>query len=599
MSNPILSLKNASLKFGERFIFSEMGLHIYQGDKICLVGRNGEGKSTLLKILNYNIDLDSGEIWSLPGLKIGYLPQDLNLNSNMSIGELVLKDLGKADEVAHKEYLADIILTPLHLDKSQKLSELSGGQLRRAYLARALIDEPDLLMLDEPTNHLDIVTIEWLEGYLKSFQGAIIFISHDRTFCRNVSNKTFWVDRGSIKINNQGYSNFENWSISVYEAEQQALYKLSKKLDAEEQWKITGVTARRKRNQRRLSELYALRQSYREDQASLNKRKASFKLEELESSSKTKFIAEFENVNKSINDKKLINDFSIRIMRGDKIGIIGPNGCGKTTLLKLLTQELTPDSGHIKAGKNLEITYYDQHRTTLNLDETLWENLCPTGGDHVKVGNNSMHVVAYLKRFLFDPKIAKHKVELLSGGQKGRLMLAKILASPGNLLILDEPTNDLDVETLDMIQEILNDYSGTLLIVSHDRDFLDRIVTKTLIFNPNGSITEYYGSYLEYQKEQMPKVSKTSKAVQSATKADQTKAESTKMPYHLKRELELIPNQISELESEILEIETLLADPLFFQNNQQEFNVLSKKLNDKQIKLEALWQRWNELDNWS
>lgn len=603
MRHPIFSLNEVILTFGVKPLFDSLSLSIYPDDRICVVGRNGEGKSSLLKVIAGLYELDKGERWAIPGIKIGYLPQAIDIEEdNISIKDFVLQGLDKDDENNY-EYLVDIILSPLKLNPHSLLKELSGGLLRRAFIAKILVNNPTILLLDEPTNHLDIDTIEWLEGYIKSYQGAVVCISHDRAFLKNTSNKTFWIDRGSLKINHGGYKTFEKWSLEVLEQEQRELEKAEKKLVVEELWKLQGISARRKRNQRRLSELYALREKTSKSKAARKILLNKIELDPLTPSISSKMVCEFKNVYKDYNNKKILESLSLRVMRKDKIGIVGPNGTGKTTFLKLLIQEEQPDHGIIKLGKTITITYYDQKRAALNPEKTLWETLCPEGGDYIKVGDRLLHVVAYLKKFLFDPKQAKEKVATLSGGQANRLLLAKALASPGSVLILDEPTNDLDMDTLDMIHDILADYSGTLIIVSHDRDFIDSIVTKILYFEGNGVIEEFIGSYSELRKikneqnkAKLNNNNKVSLASKSASVTISSSNNNKKLSYSLQRELDLLPTKISELDSQIEKLEADLSDPNLFMSSRDEFTLKTKELADKKHQLESAWSRWQELE---
>lgn len=585
MSNQIFTMHEAVLGFGGRNILDGISLAIYPEDRICLVGRNGEGKSTLCKAITGELSLDAGKRWILPGIRFGYLPQNFADDFAGSIGDFLLRACSRDGE-EDVEYKINKVAIPLGIDLEKMTNELSGGQARRVYLASALLNEPDLLILDEPTNHLDIETIKWLEDYIAGYQGAVICISHDRTFLKKISRKTFWLEQGGLLTSNRGYEGFEDWSISIYEQREREFAKLQKKLDQEEVWRNQGVTARRKRNQRRLAELYELRNAMRQQKAMLKKQGASIS-HQLDDpfGAKSKLVLELQNV----NYKELINDFSITIVRGDKIGLIGPNGCGKSTLLKMMIKELEPDSGKIKIAKHLNITYYDQMRADIDMEDTLWEALAGDS-DYVKVGGKEMHVVAYLKQFMFDPKQAKEKVITLSGGQLGRLMLAKVLANPGSLLILDEPTNDLDIDTLDMIQEILDQYTGTLIVVSHDRDFLDRIVAKTLIFE-NKKIVEFYGSYNEYVADVPKKVVKEEKH-----KYKEAQSVSSKLSYKVKYELENLPRRIEECEGKISEISGLIADPNFYNNSPVEFQLAAEELKSVREKHEELWRRWLELD---
>ncbi|MFN8912279.1 MAG: ABC-F family ATP-binding cassette domain-containing protein, partial [Alphaproteobacteria bacterium] len=566
---------------------------IYEGDKIALIGKNGEGKSTLMKMIAGIHEPDGGLIWTMPGIKVGYLPQNFDYSKDKKTYEYIGESLEKTGE--DLTYKIDMLAEPLGIDKNKRLSQLSGGELRRVYLAKALLDEPDLLMLDEPTNHLDIATIEWLEGYVNSYQGAMCLISHDRTFLANVSQKMMWIDRGDIHIAKKGYKYFEEWSIELLEQEQREVERLRRKLTEEEQWKIQGVTARRKRNQKRLSDLYELRDKMRAAKGALNKKTQEIANHEFGQIQKSKLLAELENVTVSINKRNLIQDFSLTITKGEKIGIIGPNGCGKTTLLSLITGQLEPEIGRIKIAKNTTVSYYDQHRVALNPEDSLWETLCPNGGDHIQVGDGTKHVIAYLKNFMFDPKTSKDSVSTLSGGQANRLMLAKILASPGSLLILDEPTNDLDVDTLDMLQDILWGYKGTLIVVSHDRDFLDRLVTRTLIFEGNAKIVEYFGSYMEYKAQSLTKKMPIAKNKIKYEKSERVES-SNKISFKIKHELEMLPKQIEVLELENSHIEEQLSNDALYTKNPQLFTSLSDQLAQNNKKLQELWDRWAELE---
>lgn len=591
MSNPVLSFREIELAFGTKPLFQDLDVHIYKDDRICLVGKNGEGKSTLLKVIKEDIEPDKGDKWKLPGLKVGYLPQDTHFSINQSVHDYVLSGLPQNEQTEEKEYLVDIVVDPLGIEKHAMMKNLSGGQLRRAALAKSLIEEPDLLLLDEPTNHIDIATIEWLENYLSAYKGAIICISHDRAFLKKISNKTFWLDRGKVKVNNKGYENFDEWSIQILEEEQKALEKLEKKLQEEEDWKVKGVTARRKRNQRRLKNLFAMRDKIKHGKASLKKLNDSIQLDPLSSKHSSKMVAEFNQVNKSYDDLKILDKFSFRIMKGDKIGIIGKNGSGKSTFLKLLMQKIAPDAGRIKLGKTVTITYFDQQREDLDPTESLWKTLCPGGGDYVDLGDRHIHVVAYLKNFMFDPKSARDKVSTLSGGQKNRLLLARALANPGSFLILDEPTNDLDVDTLDMILEALLDFKGTLILVSHDRDFIEKLVDRTLIFNGDGNIVESLGGYDDYMKS-IEALNPIKKVVPVKKDKLDKKQESKKLTFKLQHELDKLPRKIKDTESKLSSIEKELDNPELYTKEPEKFDrctrehkKLSEELDEMMIRL--------------
>jgi len=591
MSSQILSLKEISLSFGAKKLFADVSLHIYQGDKICLVGKNGEGKSTMLKLIAEEMAPDIGELWKMPNVKVSYIPQQTKFKSSHDVQTFITEDLDDEEGMSR----ADYIIGELELDRTALLSRLSGGQLRKVSIAKALADAPDILLLDEPTNHLDIKTIKWLEDYLFKFKGSIVCISHDRAFLRTISNKTLWLDRTKLKVLNKGYRYFDEWSIQILEQEQRELDNLSSKLQDEEAWKITGVTARRKRNQRRLNSLFLMRDKLLQHQTRLKKLSAQIKLDPLSSSQHSKLISELNSVSYSIVGKLLISNVSMRVMKGDCIGIVGANGSGKTTFLKLLVGELEPEEGTIKIGKNISFTYFDQKRSQIDPDDTLWKTLCPSGGDQVKVGEKFMHVVAYLKKFMFDPEEIRGKVACLSGGQQNRLLLAKALADPGGVLILDEPTNDLDMDTLDMIQEILSDYKGTLILVSHDRDFIDKLVTKTLIFHGDGNIDEIIGGYSDYEKLVAPRKNISAKKQKKIEEAV-SKPTSTKLTYNIQRELDLIPKEIAKLEREISEIEEALSDQKLYEEDFDTFVDLSEQLVAKKELMEIKLHRLLEIE---
>lgn len=504
---PILTIKGARLSFGTNELFTNVELYINRGDKISLVGRNGCGKSTLLKVIARDIEPDAGEIFVQPGVKVSYMPQDPDFSGYATLREVVLSGLPEHER--GQEYRADILIEQFDIRAEQSPEQSSGGERKKAALAKALINEPDILLLDEPTNHLDMPTIEKLEKIIADFRGAVILISHDRMFLSNTSRTTFWLDRGILRRNNKGFRYFEEWQEQVIDQEIIEQKYLNKKIEEETEWLHKGVTARRKRNQGRLRRLQQLRQERREQIRQIG----SVKLEVEEGELRSKMVIEAKHVCKTFGDREIVKDFSTRIIKGNKIGIVGPNGAGKTTLIKLLTKRLEPDSGHVRIGKNLEEAYFDQNRLTLDPKKTLWKTLC-NEGDHIFVRGSYRHVVAYLKDFLFRPDQAQCPVSALSGGEKNRLMLAVALAQPSNFLVLDEPTNDLDMDTLDLLQEVLDEYEGTILLVSHDRDFIDRVVTSVIYMPGDGSVSEHAGSYsdlLEKLKSKIPAKRKTKK----------------------------------------------------------------------------------------
>jgi ATP-binding cassette subfamily F protein uup len=597
MSLPLFYLKNLFLSFGQTPLFQNISAHVSAKERICLVGKNGSGKSTLLKLMAGQIEPDKGELYYHPGIKIGFLAQSPTFDKDYTIYEYVLQNIQLKDgeSIEHKAYLADIILEKLRLSGNKHLSKLSGGKLRRADLARTLVEEPDLLFLDEPTNHLDIASIEWLEKYLNDFAGGLVVISHDRAFLRNISNKTIWIDRGKLLCNNKGYSDFERWSEEVFTQEERELSKLGKELDKEKLWLQQGVTARRKRNQQRLAGLHALRERLQNEKTRFNNINASMKLDIVSSDNKAKRLIEMENVSFKFTDvephKTILDPFSLKISKGETIGVMGRNGAGKSTLVKLITGELKPTEGSIKFGTNLEYSYLDQSRSQIDPDKTLWETLCPNGGDTIFLGDKPKHVIAYLKDFLFDGNQAKAKVSTLSGGEQNRLLLAQLLINPGNFLILDEPTNDLDMDTLDMLVEILSEYKGSLLIVSHDRDFLERLATRTIIIE-QPHIHDYVGGYYDYLASIKPK--QIAKPV--AKEAPKVEKQLKKLSYKDERELSLLPDKMEQLTKHIQELELELGNPNLYAKDPEKFNDLSKQIANNKEELENSEMRWLELE---
>jgi ATP-binding cassette subfamily F protein uup len=607
----LIALENIGLTFGGKPLFEGLNMHISDGDKICIVGKNGAGKTTLMRLIMSELELDAGRRFALPGLKIGYLAQTIAHNPSDTVKQFVLSGLGKEEQTIDRHYLVDLIIVPLDLDPDALMGTLSGGQLRRTALARALVEEPDLLLLDEPTNHLDLSAIEWLENYLASYRGAVICVSHDRAFLAAVSRKVFWIDRGIIRICPGGYKEFDEWSEQLIEQEARELHNMQKKLKAEVDWTQGGVTGRRKRNQRRLGELYRLRDKLKSDKAAFSQRMQKIEIDSLTPVQASKIIVEFKGVSKSFtrDDKEIpiLKDFNLRIVRGDRIGILGKNGSGKSTFLKLLTTEIEPDEGRIFRGKTIDIVYFDQNRVALDPTKTLWDTLCPDGGDQVFLGGageekRSCHVCGYLKSFLFDPKNARDKVSTLSGGQQNRLMLAKILANPGNVLILDEPTNDLDMDTLDMLQEILSDYKGTLLIVSHDRDFLDRTVTEVLAFEGDAIVEGYLGGYSDYQEAKKTRLAATKiSAIQKmpeilTIEKETAPLKNSKMSFKFKHELEKLPDKIAALEHEIITLRAKLSEADFYTKEPDKFDSASRRFALAQQELHDAEIRWLELE---
>ena len=590
---PIYTMSGVKIRFGTRQLFEDVELYINQGDKISLVGRNGSGKSTLLKIIAGIIEPDDGEIFIQPSTKIGYMPQDANLNDYATLREVVLSGLDKNDQ--NQDYKAQILIDQLKIAAEQNPATASGGERRKATLAKALINEPDILLLDEPTNHLDMPTIELLEKMIADYKGAAVVISHDRRFLSNVSRTTFWLDRGSLWRNNRGFAHFEEWQDQIIEQEIIAQKHLNKKIAEETEWLHKGVTARRKRNMGRLRRLIQLRQERKEQIRQIG----SINMDIENTAWKSKLVIETKHLCKSFGSREIVKDFSCKIIRGNKIGIVGPNGAGKTTLIKLMTKKLEPDSGFVRIGKNLQEAYFDQNRFTLDEKKTLWQTLCDEG-DHIWVRGSYRHVVAYLKDFLFTPEQAKSPVAALSGGEKNRLMLAKVLAQPSNFLLLDEPTNDLDMDTLDLLQEMLSDYDGTILIVSHDRDFLDKIVTSIIYMKGDGSVYENVGSYSDLLEKMKNDAAESAAAVARKTGNAPKTANSggsggKKLSYNQQRLLQILPQQIADLEKEINELQTALSDPNLYQNNPARFDELSQRFETAKQEKDEAETKWLEI----
>ncbi len=606
----LLSLEDVHLTFGGKPLFEGLDMHITEGDKICLVGKNGAGKTTLMRLMTQDLELDGGKRFVYPGTSIGYLEQKVEHAKGQNVHDFVMSGLSPKERTEENHYLADIVIAPLELDPNAIMDTMSGGQKRRAALARALVMEPDILLLDEPTNHMDITAIEWLEGYLQSYRGALICVSHDRTFLANISRKVFWLDRGDIKVCPTGYGGFEEWMEKHVEQEARALHNLQKKVEAEHSWTQGGISARRKRNVRRLRELGKLRDKLQRDKAAYKQRSQKITMDALDAPNASKILAEFKGVSKAFErDGKrttILKDFRHLILKGDRIGILGRNGSGKSSFVKLLVGELESDKGYIFRSKTMHVSYFDQNRSDLDPKKTLWQTLCPEGGQYVllKQGDEEkpIHVCGYLKRFLFDPSIAHDKVGTLSGGQQNRLLLAKILANPGNVLILDEPTNDLDMDTLDMLQDMLMQYKGTLIVVSHDRDFLDRTVTEIMAFEGEGEVYVNFGGYSDYVREKEARErkaqtpSKTSNAGNNNSLAENEKAPVIKLTYGESLELEKLPKQMESLQSNIDALQAQLDESGLYDKDPERFTQLISDFDARKAELEEAEARWLELE---
>lgn len=587
---PIYTIRGAKLSFGLNPLFTDVDLYINRGDKICLVGRNGCGKSTLLKVIAREIEPDEADFFIQPGIRIGYMPQEPDFTGFKTLREVV--EAGLPKEEKNQTYRADRLIEYFAINENQNPEQSSGGERRKAALARSLIGEPDILLLDEPTNHLDITTIEKLEDLIKKFSGAVIVISHDRMFLDHISQTTFWLDRGVLRRNNKGFGAFEEWEDQVIEQEIIEQKALNKKIAEETEWLHKGVTARRRRNMGRLRRLQQLRQERREQ----IKMTGSVNLEAETAELRSKMVIEAKHISKSFGDREIVKDFSIRVIKGNKIGIVGPNGSGKTTLIKLLTKRLEPDSGFVRIGKNLEEAYFDQNRITLDPKKTLWKTLC-NEGDHIWVRGHFRHVVAYLKDFLFKPDQAQCPVSTLSGGEKNRLMLALALAKQSNFLVLDEPTNDLDMDTLDLLQEVLDDYEGTILIVSHDRDFMDKVVTSLIYMRGDGTVYEHVGSYSELLEKLKGIPLKTDNRKQNTKEEPKIreKNKTLKLSYKEQYMLENLPKEIEKLGEENKAIEVALGNANLYTDDPQKFDELTSKLAANKENLEKMENQWLEV----
>lgn len=587
---PIYTIRGAKLSFGLNPLFTDVDLYINRGDKICLVGRNGCGKSTLLKVIAREIEPDEADFFIQPGVRIGYMPQEPDFTGFKTLREVV--EAGLPKEEKNQTYRADRLIEYFAINENQNPEQSSGGERRKAALARSLIGEPDILLLDEPTNHLDITTIEKLEDLIKKFSGAVIVISHDRMFLDHISQTTFWLDRGVLRRNNKGFGAFEEWEDQVIEQEIIEQKALNKKIAEETEWLHKGVTARRRRNMGRLHRLQQLRQERREQ----IKMTGSVNLEAETAELRSKMVIEAKHISKSFGDREIVKDFSIRVIKGNKIGIVGPNGSGKTTLIKLLTKRLEPDSGFVRIGKNLEEAYFDQNRITLDPKKTLWKTLC-NEGDHIWVRGHFRHVVAYLKDFLFKPDQAQCPVSTLSGGEKNRLMLALALAKQSNFLVLDEPTNDLDMDTLDLLQEVLDDYEGTILIVSHDRDFMDKVATSLIYMRGDGTVYEHVGSYSELLEKLKGIPLKTDNRKQNTKEEPKIreKNKTLKLSYKEQYMLENLPKEIEKLGEENKAIEVALGNANLYTDDPQKFDELTSKLAANKENLEKMENQWLEV----
>ena len=591
-SDLIFSLRDVDVRFGKKEIFNNLNLNIHRNDLIALVGKNGVGKTTLMKIIMGNQELDNGELWSYPNLKISYFTQNFEIDFSKTVEEEIMKVILKDEE----KFKIDMYCDNLNLNKKEKINNLSGGQKRRIFLIKSLIPDSDIILLDEPTNHLDLECIEWLENHLRELNKAMLCVSHDRTFLSNFTNKVFWLDRGDLKISPKGFKNFDNWSEELLNQEARELRNRKQFVNLEVEWAQRGVKARVKRNVKRLERAKQLKAQLEKDESSYRFAIQSTKpIVFKPSSDNSRFVAEFFKVTvkypKSSN--KILKDLSVKITKNDRIGLLGKNGTGKSTFLKTLIGELEASSGNIKLKKNLEFSYFDQLRNNLNSNKSLKEILVPNGGDYLSVQGKERHVCSYLKDFQFDPKRVNDTILSLSGGQQNRLLLSKVLSNPKTGLILDEPTNDLDLETMDLLTEMLANYKGTLLIVSHDRDFLDQTVNKIMYFEEGGKVSMFLGGYSDFLNHQsnQKQVNQEKKKILRSKK----NKSNDKLSFKFKFELENIPNEIAEIEEEISLIKNELKDNNLYISNPDRFEEITKKLNILEKEIDEKEQRWLEL----
>jgi ABC transport system ATP-binding/permease protein len=619
----LLNIKNLTIGFGGAPLLDNISLQIEKGEKVSLVGRNGTGKSTLMKIINGEYSADSGELFYQQGIKVSRLEQEVPDGLDGTVYEVVASGdeksaallvkyhelneklldnpddsvLTELESVQHKlevggywelHQKVDIAISKLKLNPNEPFSNLSGGLKRRALLAKALVEEPDILLLDEPTNHLDIDSILWLEDFLGKYKGTILFVTHDRMFLRKLATRIVEIDRGKLYSWDCNYETYLKRKEDFLESQKMQNHNFDKKLAQEEKWIRQGVKARRTRNEGRVKSLEKMREEWTERRKLIGN--VNFTTQNVEYSGK--IAIKTKNVNFAYDENRVISDFTTTVIRGDKIGIIGPNGSGKTTILKILLGELEPQKGSVKLGTNLEISYFDQLRAQLEDDKTVQDNIA-NGNNVVTFNGKSKHVISYLKDFLFSPDRAKSPVSILSGGERNRLLLAKLFTTSSNILVLDEPTNDLDTETLELLEELLSEYKGTLLLVSHDRAFLNNVVTSTLVIEKNGYVQQYAGGYDDWLLQKKPDavVTKVKKTVAKAKRA-----KPRKLTYKEKRELEKLPGLIEELETEQAHILKLIGEPSFYQGDKDEIIKTNKRVPELETLLSSAYDRWGELD---
>ncbi len=592
---PLLQLSGISLTFGGNPVFDGLSLAVQPGDRVALVGRNGSGKSTLMKVMAGLVEPDRGEVVASAGTTVGYMEQDPDLSGFATLGDFAAAGLD-----AGEEYRVAMAAEGLKFDPERPTATASGGERRRAALARLLAEAPALMLLDEPTNHLDIEAIGWLEEQLSDTRAAFVLISHDRAFLRRLTRATLWIDRGEVRRQDRGFDGFEEWRETVWAAEDEARHKLDRKIKAEARWAVEGISARRKRNMGRVRALQAMR----EERAAQIRRQGTAAMA-LDAGPQTgKRVIEARGISKSFAGRVILRPFDLRVLRGDRVAFVGPNGAGKTTLIKMLTGEIAPDTGSVSHGTNLEIAVFDQARTAIDDTVTLWDALAGDPdmrvsghADQVMVRGQPRHVVGYLKDFLFDEAQARAPVGSLSGGEKARLLLARIMAKPSNLLVLDEPTNDLDIETLDLLQDILGDYDGTVLLVSHDRDFIDRVATTTVAMEGDGSAVIYAGGWSDYRAQRGEDAPAAAAAVAPAPAPARTAAapRPSGLSFTEKHRLEALPAIMERLEAEIAKLSAFLSQPDLFQSAPAKFAKASEALAERQAALAAAEEEWLDL----
>ena len=591
VSDLIFSLRETSVSFGKKIIFDNLDVNIHRKDLIALIGKNGVGKSTLMRIISDKQDLDQGEVWKLNNIRVSFFSQKFELEKSYSIEKELLNILDNEED----SFKIDIFCNNLQLNKKDIIKNLSGGQKRRVGLIKSLINESDILLLDEPTNHLDLECIIWLENYLKTFKGSIICVSHDRTFLSNFTNKVFWLDRGNLRVSPSGFKNFDRWSQEMFEQEARELKNRKQFVNIEVEWANKGVKARVKRNVKRLERAKELKDQLEKDESSYRKAIQTVKINKIiPGLDNSKFIAEFHKVSVGyeIPKKTILKDINLKINKKDRIGLIGKNGSGKSTFLKALLGEIKSQKGTIKLKKNMNFSYFDQLRNDLNTDNSLKKILVPSGGDYLKVQGKDRHVCSYLKDFMFDPSKATDSISTLSGGQQNRLLLAKVLANPQTGLILDEPTNDLDLETMDLLTEMLSNYSGTLLIVSHDRDFLDQTVNKILYFDEKGQVSIFLGGYSDFLKSQQnEKIIKSISKKKNNYKVVSSK-NNKKLSFKYKYELENLPKEIEDLEKRIDDITKELKNSNLYLSDANRFNEITNEMVELKKILSIKEERW-------